>query len=228
MKHSNPAISYLNKATRDPQYVIKDRQEIVAYLKRQNIVPFDSVIDFQLNYSGLELTIPGKPGSTFRARLFSQTDLASNTAIEQVKIKGRSYFFCGDHETAPCWFVLSETGEICTYNNQDESVNPIFSSFQYLIENYVAEISQYESNMYEHPAYYNLKDNAAFWELVSNAIVNPKANDYFNHWSIVENNIRIHKGTWFDRPAAYIHIYGKSKATCEAFVSSLKAKGIIE
>ncbi|MBO9728684.1 MAG: hypothetical protein J7623_08610 [Chitinophaga sp.] len=227
MNFSNTAAKYQDRLKWDSRFVVKDRQEVIDYLKRQNIEPFKHVIDFQVKYSGIELTLPGKPGTTFYAHLFSQNDIKSDAEIDHVKINGRSYFFCGDHETAQFWFVLSETGEICTYNNQDESINPLFSSFQKFIETYAQQHRQRQNKLYEHPPYYKLKNSTALQELVSTSPEYTPANDQYNQW-YTANDIVIYQGTWFQAPTAFIHMYGKREADCEKFVQSLKAKGIIE
>lgn len=139
MEFSDQAHKYLIHLKRDANWVTSDRDKIIDYLKHQNISPFEEIITFQLNFSGLKLTLSGKPGSSFEAQLFSQKDLQSNQSIHIMEIDGRTYFEIGGHVTAPFWFVINDLGEIATYDNNTGKVNIIFSSFNKCIETYAME-----------------------------------------------------------------------------------------
>jgi hypothetical protein len=65
MRYSNKTYKYLNKLSRDSDFVVSERQIIIDYLERQNIPHLDKIIEFQLEFSGLELTVTNKPNSTF-------------------------------------------------------------------------------------------------------------------------------------------------------------------
>lgn len=136
MRFSNIAYQYLEGLRRNKEWVFSDSEKLATYLIRQGVLPFDRIIDFQLNFSGFELTIKGKPSSTFNANLFVPSHIESNTEIDFIKIQDKYYFDCGDHKTAQFQFVISDSGEIGTYNNNDETVNIIFSSFDKFIETY--------------------------------------------------------------------------------------------
>lgn len=226
MRFSNKAYKYLDKLNRDKEFVIADSNEVVNYLAKQNITAFHSVIDFQMKFSGLELTISKNPGSTFNARLFSRSNVAKNTKIELVKVNGQSYFFCGDHETAQIWFVLSEQGQLCTYNSNNGSVNTIFSSFDKFIETYALEDLLSKENKYEHPSFYDLINPKEFDRLTKDYFLHLTASDDYHKW-LSSGDIVIHKGTWYDRAACYVHVYGDTKQRCETFVNSLKSAAII-
>jgi hypothetical protein len=226
MRFSNKTYKYLDKLSRDSDLVVSDRQIIIDYLKRQNIPLLDKIIEFQLDFSGLELTLTNKPNSTFKASLFSKADIKENRPIDTIKIDRQLYFYCGDHETAQFYFVISGNGQICTYDNNDETVNVIFSSFDKFVETYAFKDLLSQNNKYEHPYFYNLIDNSSFEELTQNFFQHNTASDDYNKW-LSEDNLVIHKATWYDKQTFSIHVYGKDSNQCETFIQLLKDKKII-
>jgi hypothetical protein len=226
MRFSNKTYKYLDKLSRDKDFVISDSQLVIDYLKSQNIHPLDKVIEFQTDFSGLELTITNKPNSTFKASLFSNADINQNKPIDAIEIDGQSYFYCGDHTTAQFWFVISGNGQICTYDNSDETVNVISSSFDKFIETYAFEDLLGQNKKYEHPSYYNLIDNSSFEILTQGFIRHDTANDDYNIW-LSNDKLIVHKGIWYDKPSFYIHVYGDDNKQCETFIQHLKDKLII-
>ena len=226
MRFSNKAYKYLDKLSRDMDFVISDKQLIVDYLRSQNIQPFDKIVEFQMDFSGLELTKTNKPKSTFKASLFTNADIKENKPIDKIEIDGQLYFYCGDHATAQFWFVISSSGQICTYDNNDKTVNVIFSSFEKFVETYAFEDLLNQNNKYEHPYFYNLIDNSIFETLTQNFFQHNTASDDYNKW-LSEDNLVIHKGTWYDKPIFSIHVYGSDSKQCETFIKLLKDKQII-
>ncbi len=154
MKFSTKAYKYFGKLYRDDDYILPYKNELIKYFSEQNVPVFEKVVDFQMEYSGLVLTIFKKPFSSFKAILFSNSDIKTKTSIDFLKINGQYYFYCGDHETAQFWFVLSQSGEICTYDNNKETINVIFSSFEKFIETYALEDSLAKNEIYEDLSYY--------------------------------------------------------------------------
>jgi hypothetical protein len=229
VKFSNEAYSYLNKLSRDSDFIITDSQIVIDYLTNQGIQPFDKVVEFQLDYSGLELTIANKQNSAFSAHLFSKGDIKENRAIDRIEIDGELYFHCGDHNTAQFWFVIGSNGQICTYNNNEGTVNIICSSFDKFIETYAFKDLLRKGSKYEYPYFYDLLDNTAFNIFTSKYFLHEAASDQYTVWlSDLENDLIIQKGTWYDRPKSFIHIYGSNHDKCKIFIELLKAKKIIE
>ncbi len=226
MRFSDQAYKYLDKLSRDKDFVISDRQLIIDYLKGQNIQPLDKIIDFQMNFSGLDLTITNKPNSTFKASLFSNADIKQNNLIDKIEIDGQLYFYCGDHTTAQFWFVIGSNGQICTYDNTNETVNIISSSFDKFIETYAFKDLLGQNKKYEHPYYFDLIDSNGFEILTQNFIQYDTVSDNYNKW-ISNEKLIIHKGTFYDKPSCYIHIYGEDEIQCETFIQHLKDKLII-
>ncbi|MGN6437614.1 MAG: hypothetical protein ACTHMM_13825 [Agriterribacter sp.] len=226
MRFSNKAYKYLDKLSKNKDFVVSDRQLIVNYLKSQNIQPFDKIIEFQTDFSGLSLTVTYKPNSTFKASLFPKKDIKQDAPIDIIEIDGQLYFYCGAHSTAQCWFVISGSGQICTYNNNDETVNIIFSSFDKFIETYAYEDWLAQNPKYEHPYYYNLIDSSSFEVLTQHFAQHDTANDDYNKW-LSNDNLIIYKGTWYDKPGFYIHVYDEDSKHCETFIQHLKDQLII-
>jgi hypothetical protein len=226
MKFSNKASKYLDKLKRDKGYSYLGKSDVINYLKRHDIPLFEKVIEFQIEYSGLVLTIFDKPLSTFYARLFSLSDIDANAANNFFQISGQYYFYCGDHETAQFWFVLSQNGEICTCNNERETPNVVFSSFHKFIETYAFEDLLKMNKKYEHTPYCDLIDQSHFDNLTKEYFQHITASDSFNKWLSNEDFV-IHTGIWLDRPSNYIHVYGDNKMKCETFIQALKDKNII-
>jgi len=226
MKLSSQANKYVIKLKRDKDYIV-ERNDVVSYLTKNSIPSFEKVIDFAIDFSGLELSIIRKPLSTFFARLFSQSDIQTNTSIEHVIIDGHYYFDCGEHRTSQFWFVLSDTGQLCTYNNNDETVNVISSSFNKFIETYAFEDLLSQNNKYEEAGYHDLLDESKFEAFIKDYQSYLQVNDEYNRW-LSYQTIIIQKGTWLDRPKSFIHIYGDDKEQCESFAGLLRDESIIE
>ena len=226
MSFSDTASYYVSRLTSDNEFVFSDRQLIVDHLKKQSIEPFEKIIEFQARFSGLKLTITNKTGSTFKAKLFSKTDIINSIPPDTIEIDGRIYFDCGEHETAQFWFVIRNDGEICTYNNIDETVNVISSSFDKLIEEYALKDFLVRSKKYEHPYYYNLIDQNLFEACTQSFARYAAASDEYNSW-LSDGSLVIHAGTWFDKPGLFIHVYGDDKRQCESLIQDLTEKSII-
>ena len=227
MKFSNRASKYVDKLNRNNDYTCLDKEQVLNYFKRQSVPIFQKVIDFQVDYSGLELTVFKKPLSIFHARLFTAAEIRTNVAIDFLQINGRYYFNCGNHKTAQFWFGISQDGEICTLGDEEDSVNIIYSSFEKFIEAYAFENQLSENNKYEQPPYYNLLDKSAFDRLTLNCLFYTTANDNYNTWMSIDELI-IHQGIWLDRTASYIHIYGNNKQQCNTYIQTLKDKDIVD
>jgi hypothetical protein len=227
MRFSNIAHQYLEGLHRNKKWVFSDSEKLATYLIQQGVPPFEKIIDFQLNFSGFELTITGKGSSTFNVNLFLPSHIESNTEIDFIKIEDKYYFDCGDHRTAQFWFVISDSGEIGTYNNNDETVNIIFSSFDKFIESYAMEDLYHKSNKYEHPYYYTVIDLQLLNNYFTDFQFHEAGNDSYNTW-LVNEQIIVHRGTWYDRPASYLHVYGDKKKECELLIDSLTKQKIIE
>ena len=227
MRFSNKAYKYLDRLSRDKDFVTSDKQTVIDYMKRLGVTPFEKIIEFQMDFSGLELTITNKPGSTFKATLFSQSDIKERSPIDTIKIDSRFYFYCGDHATAQFWFVISDSGQICTYDNNDETVNIISSSFDKFVEIYAFEDLLGQNKEYEHPYFYNLVDNTSFELLAQKFRQQFTASDDYNKW-FWDKGLIIRKGIWYDKPNFFVHVYGDNCNHCEDFIKLLKDKQIIE
>ncbi|PXY47096.1 hypothetical protein [Flavobacterium hydrophilum] len=226
MRFSNKASKYLAKLKRNNEFIVS-REKLVDYFKRHNIPEFEKIIEFQIDFSGLELTIKNKNSSKFNAFLISKENISKNEEIEYLIVNNKYYFFCGDHETAQFWFVISESGEICTYDNNDETVNIIYSSFEKFIESYAFIDLINQNKKYEYPGYFSLIENNHFDELTKNYFIHNSSNDEFNKWISTENLI-INIGIWLHEHSFYIHIYGETKSECEKFIEVLKEEKIIK
>lgn len=225
MKHSNKAARYLTTLTRDRYYIVSDRNEVIDYLTRQGVPAFEKVVDFQMEYSGLKLTIHNKDNAAFKVMLFGIRDLMTNAPVGHFEIDGRYYFYCGEHKTAPFPFVLGQDGEICIYN--DDSVHTIYSSFEKFIETYVMQNTLAVTMAYEHPPYYDLLDSVQFTSHVRSMYTLSTANDEYNEWLLV-GDLMIYKGTWLYKPSFFVHVYGETEEQCEAFIKVMKDNKIIE
>lgn len=226
MKFSNKAYKYLDLLSRDENYIVPSPEQVIHYLGKQGIPAFDKVIAFQMEYSGLRLTITNKPAASFITRLFSNKEILSNTLIDCLQLNGKYYFYCGHHTTAQFYFVLSQDGEIGIYDNEEDSINPIFSSFDKFIETYAFEDLLARNKKYENPPFYDLLDIHEFNTLVNGCFQHLSASDQYNDW-LTTDDITIYKGKWFDKTSFYIHVYGDNKATCELYIQKLKDKKII-
>ena len=224
MQFSNKTYKYLDTLKRDTAWTSR-KEEVEKYLLNQDIPQFDKIVQFQTDFSGLHLTIANKPAQTFKAQLFSKRDIATNSPADFIKLNEHYYFNCGEHETAQFHFVINETGQICSYDNNLETVNIIFSSFEKMLETYALE--NLLTDRYENPAFYNLVSQDKFQSFTQDFKELFTKNDEYNNW-LTNHEVTIHKGTWYDKPSFYIHIYGNEKLKCDEFVELLKENGAIE
>jgi hypothetical protein len=227
MRFSNIANQYLEGLHRNKKWVFSDSEKLATYLIQQGVPPFERIIDFQLNFSGFELTITGKPSSTFNATLFLPPHIEANAEIDFIKIQDKYYFDCGDHRTAQFWFVIGDSGEIGTYNNNDETVNIMFSSFDKFIETNALEDLCQKNKKYEHPAYLSVIDMQLFDDYFRDFQFHEAGNDSYNTW-LSNEQIIVHRGRWYDRPASYLHLYGDKQRECKLLIDSLTKQKIIE
>lgn len=226
MKFSNKAYKYLDKLKRDKEYTYSEKTGIINYFKTQGLPVFEKVVEFQVDYSGLILTISGAPLSTYYAQLYSVSDIKANAQIDFFQLEGQYYFYCGHHETAQFWFVLGEDGQVFTYDNERQSVNPIFTSFEKLIEAYAFEDLLRKNKKYELPYFYEVIDPLRYGLLTKDWFRHSTANDSYNEW-LSKDDLIIYTGRRFDRPISFVHLYGDSKTTCEGFIKVLKSENII-
>jgi len=225
MEFSNVAKNYLSKLRRNSDWIVGNSSEITDYLTGQQIPAFDALVDFQMNFSGLNLTVAGKPGSSFEARLFSKKDIDKNERIEIIKNNGRFYFDCGSHKTAQFYFGINDLGQVVT-NYYDETPIIIASSFNKWIEIHALEDFLLSSNQFEIPYYCNLIDIKAFEKITEKFTPNVETNDNYNTW-LANGELIINKGTWFDRQEFYVHIYATKKSKGEDFFKILLKEKII-
>jgi hypothetical protein len=226
MKFSNKAYKYLDKLSRDQEFVIPDKQLIIDHLKSQHIQPFAKIIEFQSAFSGLELTITNKPGSAFKAGLFSRKDIRMKRPASILEAEGEFYFYFGEHATAQFWFLISSEGKIATYIQHNETVNTIFSSFEKFIETYAFCDLLAQQHKYEHPYYYNVINTNSFEELTQNFFRHTTANDNYNKW-LSNGTLVIDISQCFSGTGPLLHIYGEEKKQCEDFIEMLKQKQTI-
>ena len=225
MELSERASRYLGALTKDKAYVFTDREAVIHYLTNQNIQPFESIVDFQVKFSGFHLTITSHPDSTFHARLFSKQDIEQDRQIEVLDVDGQSYFYCGDHTTAQFWFVLCANGQIGTYNNRTDTVNIIFSSFEKWIETYAIEDFLEQTNLHQAQRHHLIDENG-FEQLTQHFLRHESANDDYNQWLSLEE-LFVQKGTWLDSASYFIRVYAKDIDQHETFVKQLKESKII-
>jgi hypothetical protein len=226
MGFSETARGYLKKLVRDEAFVVPDRQTVAAHLKNHRIPISDRILDFQMNFSGLELTVANKSGETFQAALFSRADILENRPPEAINLNGQWYFHCGEHATAQFWFVIGSEGQFGTFDYHDEVLNILASSFDKWVESYAYMDALLQNHPYEHPYFYELLDPVGFGALVQNLVRYHPACDAYTQW-MSDDNLTVHQGTWFDRPGFFLHLYSKNMEYCESFVHLLKEKWIV-
>ncbi|MEX6690665.1 hypothetical protein QTN47_24375 [Danxiaibacter flavus] len=221
---SNKTYKYLDALKRDFAWT-SGKEEVEKYLLNQDIPAFEKVVQFQTNFSGLILTIVNKPTQTFKAQLFSKKDISTKSPADFIKLNEHYYFGCGEHETAQYNFVIDEKGQIGVYDNNLETVNIIFSSFEKMLETYSLE--NLLTNWYENPFFFKLVSQEKFQIFTKDFRGLSTKNDDYDAW-LRTDELVVHKGTWFDKAAFYIHIYGNEKNKCDDFIKVLKENGVIE
>jgi hypothetical protein len=226
MRLSDRVYKYLNKLSRDSQFAFSDHEKLVAYMKNQQIEPYESIINFQIEFSGFELTITNHPGSSFYTHLFSNKDILEQLPIDSIEIDNERYFFFGHHATAQFWFVLGAQGQICTYDNTSETVNTISSCFEKFIEDYALEDFFEQTGRYRYPFHHDIIDLAAFDEIANGLLYLPEHSDDYNQWFAFDN-LFVRKRSWFDRAGFSISLFCDTEIQCNDFIDFLRSRGVI-
>lgn len=222
MNLSVRALKYLHTLKRDFDWV-SNEYEIKMYLQYQNIELNNEFLKYQLLFSGYELKINHHPNDSFKALLFSKKQIKNNEKLEFEIFEDRQLIFCGDHKSAPFNFLLTNKGEICTF--EDRQLNIIYSSFEKLIEEYALknEIFDWLSN----PYYFEIKDEKNLIKLMNeNYKIIESCSDKYSTWWQKEDIIAV-KGIWLDKNESYFHVYGKKRKSCEDLIKKLTKELIL-
>jgi hypothetical protein len=224
MNLSERAVQYIKTLKRDNQYV-SNEDETRDYLARQGIAPYQQFVNYQVNYSGYQLTINGDPGHSFSCRLFSKKQIQKNEGLDIIRTGVTLVHECGDHRTAQFNFFLTDRGELCTLDDSNLP-NVLNSSFDKLVEEYAFrnEISHWDSNPYYFEVW-SPEGLKAFMENRFNII--EECSDSFATWW-TNNQIVAVKGVWLDRPEFYFHVYGTARKLCDDLIVELKRENILK
>lgn len=223
MNFSNRAKLYLSKLSKHKQWSTSE-EETSNYLFAQNITPTQGILEFQANYSGLELTINGHKSETFSSNLFSRNQIKNNELLDLDKKNNKLFFPCGHHATAQFMFFVTGKCEICTLDNS-ENFNIIHSNFRKMIEQYALlnQIWDWKKN----PFYFKLLklDQLIDHMKYSFQFIEETSDDYSLWWQ--NENIIISTGTWFDRPSKYLLVFGKNQNIITQLLEILESKSVI-
>lgn len=220
---SNRAEKYVKGLRREVAYVISE-EELTGYLNRHSIPAFPAVTETVLKYAGLVL-VNLHSCAVFSSEFITREDLTSIYFCrpEVYNLGNEVWFGFGVHSIAQFQFLIKDDGAIGVYDNSGEEniANPIYTSFEKMIEEYAIlnamNFDVYNSN----PDYYELPDPVAFDHKWRHARVYPEASDEYNAWYQV-GNILVQKGIWLDSHRSYVHFYSRDQLACEAFMKDLK------
>ncbi len=223
MELSKRAKNYLLNIQKDFKWSTTEA-ETKNYLERQSFTPTDELLKFQTNYSGLELKTSSIKRDKFSASLFSKSQIINNEPLELEKVADKYIFICGEHETAQFKFWITDSGEICTIND-DDTLNILHSSFDKKIEEYALknEICDWGEN----PYYFEIQNQKELTLIMNSEfeIITECSDEYSTWWK--NENLIIANGVWLDRPERYFHVYGKDEKICTELVVRLKEAKIL-
>lgn len=225
MELSVRAKKYLSGLSRIDDYLLSE-QETVAYCKQQNFPLNQTLLDIQLGYSGYKLTVKGNKRDSFLLSLFSRHDVKGNLKIEFYRFDDIYVVDFGQHETAPFHFFITNLGAICTLGHEDgEQPNIICSSVEQYIERYALwdELALQKKD----PHYHELINAPALISMLEQGFTRVEVCcDAYGEW-FTDGTFTVEKGTWLDRPAFYLTVYGPDEKSIEGFVNRLKDNGVI-
>lgn len=195
------------------------------YLQKLGIEPTPELISFQVNYSGLILTIKNNSEATFKVTLFSKQDILLNINQDFYQVDNRYIFDCGSHSTAQFNFFITDQGELCTWE-EDNTFNILYESFDTFIEQYALlnEIAHWQQN----PAYYEVLDIQELESIMRRDFnLISECSDQYNSWW-TNDKLIVAKGVWLDRPAFYVHVYGRKQLDCDILVEKFRSAGVVK
>lgn len=219
---SDKAKAYLSRLNKDKNWST-DELTTGSYLIENNFINSESLTNFQSNYSGITISIKNK-SEDFSALLFSRSQIINNEELEYLEFEGRKIIECGNHQTAPFRFYITENGEICTVDSFDK-LNLIHKSFEKRIEQYALlnEIAEWE----EIPYYYNVvNQNKLERYLADNFDIITECSDEFSYWGR-NHELVVKNGKWLDKQSKYFKIYSNDIELSTSIINTLKNDKIL-
>ena len=219
------AKKYLSGLSRIDDYLFSE-QDTIAYCDKQNFPLTDTLLQIQVEYSGYHLMIRGNKRDSFLLSLFSRDDVKKNREIKFYRFDDIYVVDFGSHATAPFHFFITNLGAICTLGHEEgEQPNIICSSVEKCVERYALwdELALQKKD----PHYYELINAPALISMLEQGFKLIEAcSDAYAEW-FTDGTFTVEKGTWLDRPAFYVTVYGPDEKNIEGFVNRLKENGVI-
>lgn len=217
------AKQYLSTLKKNEQYSAS-KTETRNYLVKQGIPPTEALLNFQAEYSGLTLTIANQTGRSFFARLFSRKSILCNKPLDKEIEKNQYIFDCGIHQTAQFGFFLTQNGQVCT-SEEEDNINILYGSFEKMIEEY-AWISAMV-NPTQYPTCYEINDQERLVHFLKKTfeVVLACSDEYFCWWK--GEGLIIQNGVWLDQPKRFFRLYYEEKNQSDQLIRRLVQERII-
>jgi len=208
---------------------IATAEQTERYFEKNNFPPTEALINYQANFSGLELMVGKDRRGLFKAELFTKSRILNNSPIsanEDYFLEGEKFYFnCGTHATAQFQFYISDVGEICT-DLDDDIINVLYSSFEKKIEQYA--LRNEIQNWQEDPVYYEIENQLSLEKYMEQGFdLIEECSDAYNSWW-GNKDLIIANSTWLDRKEKYFHIYGKKLDYCKLLIEEFKNQRILK
>ncbi len=223
MKLSNKTVNYLSSLNRNMEWTSSENY-LKKYFKNQQFPISKELINYQINYSGFDLTIRNEEKNTFQLYLFSNKQISDNEGLEYERVGDKTIFTCGDHRTSQNWFYITMEEEICTTFNGD-SVNILYSAIEKKVDQYALRNEIYD--WHQHPFFYKIIAQTELEQSMNGKFeLIVEASDQYASWWRNENMV-IANGTWLDRKDRFFHVYGENEKNHKLLIKELRQNGIL-
>ena len=221
---SKRAEKYLSGLNRDMKWCC-DRDKAIEYMEMNNIPVSKSIVRYQVNYSGYDLTIHGDEAETFYMRLFSREAISKGNAIEAFDCDGGIMIDCGYHETAQYNFFINENGEIIAESGNDSFV--LHSSADAMIESY-AFLNSIPDDFHKSIHYCEVVDKDYLFADLSrrNFRLDKDSEDNYHSYFTKGKVIVCCSVFWTNEGKYVLSFYGKDEESCKQLLEQLIRTGL--
>lgn len=225
MKLTERATQYIETLHRDPQWITKEA-ETKKYLKRLNTEYSEKVLEVQLKFGGIELSISNTSSFNRKLNFISQAHIRKQSKIHSERINDE-LLFQFDNGEEPSFFFITNDGIICTKNKDNpKKLHLTYETIETKIEQYAllneyyffTSFSSGNCNVLDLE---NLKNELAELTLIS------ECSDSFN-FCYKNDFVIVLISPWLDEEGHFINVYGINPNAWKEIVKRLQAKDIIE
>lgn len=222
MPLSERACRYLQHCPRSA--TLRKASAVSSVLQKNGVPPAPAFLSFAANYSGYRLSVFDCPGDDFKACLIAKPHFWSRPKLDGIEQDGRYYLNCGDHATAPFFYLLSDKGEFCSHT--PNRITVLASSFDLVVEEYALR-NELQRAGYFSSSFYEVRNESAYAEACKEQRTVPVASlqDSQNDWQ-QGDGFFVHKGIWMDGSGSFLNVWANSELLCEGIIARFRTSGV--